>query len=110
MAKKVDTYVVDDFDGSKPAQTVRFGLHGTEYEIDLSEPHTKQLEADLERYIEAGRRVGRTGRTGRRSEQRYAHLQAARTWLRENGHDIGDRGRVPTELMTMFEQAQTSRR
>jgi hypothetical protein len=106
MAKKVDSYLVDDFDGSKPAQTVKFGLHGTEYEIDLSEPNTKQLESDLERYIGAGRRVGRGGRTGRRSEQRHAHIQAARVWLRAHGHDIGDRGRVPKELMVMFEEAQ----
>ena len=35
MAQKIQTLFVDDLDGSEAEGTVRFGLDGTEYEIDL---------------------------------------------------------------------------
>ena len=36
MATKVLTTLQDDIDGSDAAETVRFGLDGVEWEIDLS--------------------------------------------------------------------------
>ena len=36
MAQKVQTFFVDDLDGSEAEGTVLFGLDGTRYEIDLS--------------------------------------------------------------------------
>ncbi len=35
MAQKIQTLFIDDLDGSDAEGTVRFGLDGTEYEIDL---------------------------------------------------------------------------
>lgn len=108
MAKKVTTTLVDDFDKSTPAETFEFSLEGVHYEIDLCDANADQLRSDFQRYIAAGRKVGRRGaRTGRRNEQRHAYLQKAREWLRANGHDIGDRGRVPKELLRKFESEQS---
>lgn len=106
MAKRVVNYLVDDFDGSEPAETVSFGFKGVEYEIDLAARNVRGFEDDMKRYIAAARRVQPRGRR-RRSAQRQRHqeLQAARVWLRENGYDIGDRGRIPTEWMDKFEAA-----
>ncbi|MGD9622209.1 MAG: Lsr2 family protein [Mycolicibacterium sp.] len=106
MARKTDSYLVDDLDSSKPAVTVQFGLHGADYEIDLAAHNAKELETFLDRFIRAGRRVGRGGRSSKRSVARHAHLQAARTWLRENGYEIGDRGRIPKPWLEKFEAAQ----
>lgn len=104
MAKRVTTELVDDFDESTPAETVEFSFQGIDYEIDLSSENTSKLRAELEPYMQAGRKVSRGApRPGRRSMQRHAHLQKARVWLRANGHDIGDRGRVPRELLRLFE-------
>ena len=36
MAQKIQTLFIDDLDGSAAEGTVRFGLDGTEYEIDLN--------------------------------------------------------------------------
>src|ERR1700759_2521596 len=58
MAQKVRTLFVDDLDGSEAEGTVRFGLDGTEYEIDLNAQHARQLRDALARYVAAGRRVG----------------------------------------------------
>jgi hypothetical protein len=44
MAQKVQTLYVDDLDGSEADGTIRFGLDGTEYEIDLNANHTRGIE------------------------------------------------------------------
>lgn len=109
MAKKVTTTLVDDFDESSPAETVPFSLLGVDYEIDLSHENLSRLRADLDRYIRAARKVSRgAARPGRRSAQRHAHLQNARVWLRANGHDIGDRGRVPKPWLRKYEMHEAS--
>jgi Lsr2 len=43
MAQKIQTLFVDDLDGSEAEGTVRFGLDGTEYEIDLNARHSREL-------------------------------------------------------------------
>ena len=58
MAQKVQTLFIDDLDGSAAEGTVRFGLDGTEYEIDLNAGHAQQLRDTLAAYMRAGRRVG----------------------------------------------------
>src|SRR5690349_19040673 len=57
VAQKVQTLFIDDLDGSTAEGTVRFGLDGTEYEIDLNAGHAKQLRDALAAYVRAGRRV-----------------------------------------------------
>jgi hypothetical protein len=42
--QKVQTLFIDDIDGSAADGTVRFGLDGTEYEIDLNTGHTGHCE------------------------------------------------------------------
>jgi hypothetical protein len=54
MAQKVQTLFLDDLDGSEAEGTVRFGLEGTEYEIDLNAQHARQLRDALARYVAAG--------------------------------------------------------
>jgi hypothetical protein len=41
--------------------------------------------------------------------QRHQKLQAARVWLRERGHEISDRGRIPRRLLDEFEVAEAGR-
>ena len=47
MAQKVQTLLVDDIDGSAADGTVRFGLDGTDYEIDLNSDHAQALRDAL---------------------------------------------------------------
>ena len=42
VAQKIQTLFIDDLDGSTAEGTVRFGLDGTEYEIDLNAGHAKE--------------------------------------------------------------------
>jgi Lsr2 len=43
VAQKIQVLLVDDLDGSAADGTVRFGLDGTEYEIDLTAEHAQAL-------------------------------------------------------------------
>ena len=54
MAQTVQTLFIDDLDGSEADGTVRIGLDGTDYEIDLNAEHTPQLRDALARYISYG--------------------------------------------------------
>ena len=71
MAQKIQTLFIDDLDGSAAEGTVRFGLDGTEYEIDLNAEHAQALRDALSRYVQAARRAGggarRPARSGRRA-------------------------------------------
>src|SRR5258705_3412033 len=58
VAQKIQTLFIDDLDGSEAEGTVRFGLDGTEYEIDLNAEHARALRDALARYVHAARRAG----------------------------------------------------
>ena len=65
MAQKVQTLFIDDIDGSAAEGTVRFGLDGTEYEIDLNAGHARELRDALARYVDAARRISSSARSAR---------------------------------------------
>ena len=44
VAQTIQAVLTDDLDGSSAAGTVRFGLDGTEYEIDLTAEHARRCE------------------------------------------------------------------
>ena len=58
MAQKIQTLFIDDLDGSEAEGTVRFGLDGAEYEIDLNAEHAPALRDALASYVGAARRAG----------------------------------------------------
>jgi hypothetical protein len=112
MAQKITTLFIDDIDGGAAEGTVRFGLDGTEYEIDLNAKHSEELRSALGKYVTHARKMGgsarRSGRAaGRASRGTSPGLNTTeiRNWARENGYDIKDRGRVPADLVAKYEAA-----
>ena len=47
MARKVQVHLLDDIDGGKADETLKFALDGTNYEIDLSAKHAQLFVLDL---------------------------------------------------------------
>jgi hypothetical protein len=107
VAQKVQTFYIDDIDGSEAAGTVRFGLDGADYEIDLSAGHTDELHAALQTYIDHGRKVGGASRRAPRGRRADSAIDttAARSWAMEQGIDIKDRGRVPADIVAKYHAA-----
>jgi hypothetical protein len=104
VAQKVQNLYIDDIDGSEAAGTVRFGLDGVDYEIDLSAEHTNELHTVLRTYVDHARKVGGGSRRGPRG-RRAVDTTAVRSWAREQGIDIKDRGRVPAAIVAKYEAA-----
>jgi Lsr2 len=114
MAKRTTVVIHDDLDQSEGARTVKFGLDGKSYEIDLSPKHEEELRKALQKYIDAAspvlsyasptstRRKYGTGPVRRDTK----HI---REWLRENGTEISDRGRIPKADMARYEAANPGR-
>ena len=109
MAQKIQTLFVDDLDGSAAEGTVRFGLDGSEYEIDLNEEHARQLRDALARYVSVARRANgaarRPARAGRRTPASGLNTTDVREWAKAQGIEVKDRGRVPAELVVRFKAA-----
>ena len=109
MAQKIQTLFVDDLDGSEADATVRFGLDGAHYEIDLNTVHAEELRSTLARYVKAGRKVTGATRRPARSHGKAASngfgSNEVRDWARANGVEIKDRGRVPADVVAKFRAA-----
>jgi hypothetical protein len=110
MAQKVQTLLIDDLDGKEAEGTVRFGLDGAEYEIDLSAKNAEAMRKALEPYVSAARRASgsaarRPGRSGRRAAAAGPGPTAVREWAKSQGIEVKDRGRVPAELVVKFKAA-----
>jgi hypothetical protein len=108
VAQKVQVLLIDDLDGSAADGTVRFGLDGAEYEIDLTAEHARALRDALSRYVQAARRAGggarRPARGGRRAAGGVESTEV-REWAKAQGIEVKDRGRVPAELVARFKAA-----
>jgi hypothetical protein len=108
VAQKIQVLLIDDLDGSAADGTVRFGLDGTEYEIDLTAEHAQALRDALSRYVQAARRAGggarRPARGGRRAAGGVDSTEV-RVWAKAQGIEVKDRGRVPAELVARFRAA-----
>jgi hypothetical protein len=109
MAQKVQTLYVDDLDGSDAEGTVRFGLDGAQYEIDLNAVHASELRNALAPYLHAGRKVPsparRAGRKRGKAAVKEAGSHEVRDWARTNGLEVKSRGRVPADVMAKFRTA-----
>ena len=111
MAQRVQTLLIDDLDGGEAEGTVRFGLDGAEYEIDLSAGHADALRRALAPYVSAARRApgAAAGRPGAGRAQGSgagaADPVAVREWAKSQGIEVKDRGRVPAGLVVKFKAA-----
>lgn len=111
MARKVQVLLTDDLDGGDADETVTFALDGTSYEIDLSAKNSKALRDAFSVYVGHSRRVAKGRRSGVTSGSRSpattdrAQTQAIREWGRRHGHQVSDRGRVPTAVVEAFNAA-----
>jgi hypothetical protein len=110
MAKRIITSIIDDIDGSEAegVATVRFGLQGESYEIDLSPANLAALTDALAPYIGAAR-PAKTYSTIQPKRSKPKHEggdpDAIRAWAASNGIAIGARGRIPSAVRERYEAA-----
>ena len=107
MAQTIQVLLIDDLDGGEAAGTVRSGLDGTEYEIDLSAAHSDELRQALGQYLAHARRAGGTARNAARTRRGSATVDTAkvREWAKRQGIEVKDRGRVPADVVEQYKTA-----
>jgi Lsr2 len=97
----------------RPTHTVRFGLDGRQYEIDLSGHGAAEFREAVQRYVDAARVIrtpsrsrGRQPGTGSRRSTAAPppnDSSAVRHWARANGYPVSDRGRIAASVLAAYE-------
>src|SRR5262245_42144683 len=116
MARKVEVHLIDDVDGGVADETVKFGLDGSLYEIDLSKKNARTLRGALEGVVRWARRAPRAAVAGATPRARgrgparggREQNQAIREWALRKGLDVSPRGRISRSVIEQYE-AQAGR-
>jgi hypothetical protein len=108
VAQKISVTFACDYDSREIPEgehmTRAFSLDGRDYEIDLCEKHSQKFDEVLSRFAEKARKV--TNRVGKPKRRTTAHRQRSaeiRSWAKQNGMDVSDRGRIPANVIAKFE-------
>ena len=112
MAKQIIQRLIDDLDGGDADETVKFGVDGVAYEIDLSAKNASKMRKVLEPFVAAGSKVGRggivvgsraaRGRAGTGAGADREQNKAIRAWAKKEGKGISDRGRIPQYVVDEY--------
>jgi hypothetical protein len=106
MATKVTVALEDDLDGGPADETVRFGIGGSEYEIDLNKKNAAAFRKQVGPYIEYARRAGRgQRRRSVRAASSRQHSGDMRAWAKDQGISVSARGRIPASVVEQYEAA-----
>jgi hypothetical protein len=107
--------LVDDFDGTQAAETVKFALDGSIYEIDLSKANANELRRTLRPYVDRARtgkrstasprgKSGSGGRGGTRRPEGYDRT-VVRAWAKANRIKVAPRGRIANDIVEKWRAA-----
>jgi len=108
MAQRVSVELEDDLDGGPADETLRFGLGGSDYEIDLSKKNASKFRRQTAPYIEHARKAGRGQR--RRPARTASSRERSgdiRAWAKDHGIAVSERGRIPASVVRQYQAATT---
>jgi hypothetical protein len=118
MGQRIEVVLTCDLhEGEVPAEeTVTFAVDGTTYAFELCAEHLAEFRDTLARYVGAARRADqpRRGRrrtadsapaSTRRGSSGKTDLAEVRSWARNQGYQVSDRGRISSEVQEAFEAA-----
>src|SRR5215470_12809485 len=99
MAQRVTVELQDDLEGGPADQTLRFGIGGLDYEIDLSKKNASRFRRQLAPYLEHARKAGR-GQRRRPARPASSRERSGdiRAWAKDHGIAVSERGRIPASV------------
>jgi len=113
MAQKI--MLIDDLDGSEGAETIKYGVDGQEYEIDLSEKNAERFRSFLREFIDKSREVEQASvlafapaRSSRRQSSGGSgrdDIAQIRAWAESQGMEVNARGRIKKEIVEAYDAA-----
>lgn len=109
MAKKTIVEIIDDIDGEpidSGGETISFAVNGIEYSIDLNGKNAIEFHRKLDYYIRHAERVGgRKRANASKASTGGVSMSEVRAWAKANSHPIGDKGRIPADVLAAYENA-----
>lgn len=112
MAQRVQLIRISDLSGDElgdGGQTVNFSIGSDAYQLDLSDKEAEKFFDTFKKYTDvatktAGRGVKSSGsRKSSGSGRSKEELSEIRQWWRQQGNEIGDRGRLPQSVIDAWE-------
>lgn len=85
--------------------TMPFSLGGVGYEIDVCEPHRRQLLKRLAPLTEAGRVTGHVPSPKRPAKRDRKTPALVRAWAERAGVSVNPRGRISAEVLAQYDAA-----
>lgn len=112
MAQKVQVLLLCDLEegNAEAEETLQFALGNTTYEIDVCVQHAQQIRTSLEPFVAHARKAGTANAGGgRRRRERPASNReqsaSIRSWAKDRGIQVNERGRIPALVVKEYEQA-----
>lgn len=116
MARELILKVTDDFNGEPADEQCVLGWEGYNYALDLTSDHYKELHELLEPWLEAAHEKTKQKKQVKQKvpakpaelvidKPDRAERDLIRTWARENGHDVGDKGVIAKAIVEAYREA-----
>ena len=109
MAQKVQVILLCDLDdGNVDAQeTMHFSLGSSTYEVDVCTKHAQQIRDGLEPFVTHARKTASASSNRRRQRPATERQQtpSIRSWAKDHGIQVNDRGRIPASVIKEYEGA-----
>jgi hypothetical protein len=107
VAKKVSVTFACDYDAKEIPDGEHmmraFSLDGRDYEIDLCVRHSQKFDEVFHKFADRARKAtNRVSRVKRRTSAHRRHSAEIRSWAKNNGLTVSDRGRIPAEVITRY--------
>lgn len=107
--QRVEVRLEDDLTGGPADETVKFGLDGLEYEVDLSTRHAAELRRLLAPFVERARRVRpQRSRARARTAASRERSRDIRAWAERQGFSVAEHGRLPANIIQEYDIAHGS--
>ncbi len=108
MAQKYIVQLVDDLTQEPieegAGESVKFGLDGVSYTIDLTTEHASALRSALEPYVGVARKGDFSPKAPVKAAPK-GDLKAIREWATANGIKVSSRGRIPADVQSAYTAA-----
>ena len=110
MVQKVSVAYACDYDQKEIPQgqhrVRRFSFDGRDYEIDLCVRHSNRFDETISRYAEHARKSSvHPLNVKRRTTAHRQHSASVRAWAKTMGMAVGDRGRIPANVVARYDAA-----
>ena len=104
--QRVEVHLEDDLTGGPADETVKFGMDGMDYELDLSSRHATEFRRLLAPFVEHARTVlGQRARPRARTAASRERSREIRAWAEQQGFSVAEHGRLPANVIDEYELA-----